>query len=66
MKPLSLITPVLALGLLPAGALAQDESGAGNASEPQPARWASNHSIVVDGESVEYEDVVGSVILRDN
>ncbi|WP_428277573.1 S10 family peptidase [Candidatus Palauibacter sp.] len=67
MKPLSLITPVLALGLLPAGALAQDEPGAGgNASEPQPARWASNHSIVVDGATVEYEAVVGSVILRDN
>ena len=67
MKPLSLITPVLALGLLPAGALAQDEPGSGgNGSEPQPARWASNHSIVVDGETVEYEAVVGSVILRDN
>ena len=66
MKSLSLITPVLALGLLPAGALAQEGSGGGNGTEPGPSRWESNHSIVVDGETVEYRAVVGSVILRDN
>jgi len=66
MKSLSLITPVLALGFLPAGALAQEGSGGGNGNEPEPSRWESNHSIVVDGETVEYQAVVGSVILRDN
>ena len=35
-------------------------------SEPEPSRWESNHSIVVDGETVAYQAVVGSVILRDD
>ena len=63
MKSLTLIA---ALGLAPAAALAQEDAGDGMRSEPQPSRWASNHSIVVDGETVAYEAVVGSVILRDN
>lgn len=34
--------------------------------DPEPARWESHHSVVVDGETVEYDAVVGSVILRDD
>ncbi len=34
--------------------------------EPEPSRWASSHSISVGGETVEYDAVVGSMILRDD
>ena len=61
------LTVIAALALLPAGALAQDSSdGGADRSEPQPSRWESNHSIVVNGETVAYQAVVGSVILRDD
>ena len=44
------LTVIAALALLPAGALAQDSSdGGADRSEPQPSRWESNHSIVVNG-----------------
>ena len=33
---------------------------------PEPSRWESNHSIVVKGETVEYNALVGSIILRDD
>ena len=33
--------------------------------EPVPARWQSHHSVQVGGETVEYDAIVGSVILRD-
>ncbi|MCK5653320.1 MAG: hypothetical protein KAJ42_18175, partial [Gemmatimonadetes bacterium] len=33
--------------------------------EPAPARWQSHHSVQVGGETVEYDAIVGSVILRD-
>ena len=33
--------------------------------EPTPANWGSHHSVQVGGETVEYDAVVGSVILRD-
>ena len=33
--------------------------------EPTPSRWESHHSISVNGETVEYDAVVGSTILRD-
>jgi carboxypeptidase C (cathepsin A) len=42
-----------------------DGSAGGGVANPEPSRWASNHSIVVDGETVTYEAVVGSIILRD-
>ncbi len=51
-----------ALVLVPGGLVAQ-EMDAGDAA---PSRWESHHSIVVGGETVEYEAVVGSIILRDN
>ena len=33
--------------------------------EPQPAHWESHHSVQVGGETVEYDAIVGSIILRD-
>ena len=35
------------------------------APEPAPSRWESHHTIDVGGETVEYDAVVGSIILRD-
>ena len=35
------------------------------AVEATPARWESSHSIVVNGQPVAYDAVVGSIILRD-
>lgn len=35
------------------------------AAEPQPARWQTQHSIQMGGESVAYDATVGSIILRD-
>lgn len=46
----------------PATALAAQEQE----EDVQPARWASEHSMSLNGETVDYEAVVGSVILRDN
>jgi len=34
--------------------------------DPQPARFESHHSIQMDGETVEYDAIVGSIILRDD
>ncbi len=53
-----------ALLSLPPGLGAQEEmNGAG---EPEPSRWQTSHSIVVNGETVTYDAVVGSTILRDD
>ncbi len=52
----------LALGL-PSAAAGQEESD-NPRPDPIASRWASQHSILVDGETVTYEAVVGSVILR--
>lgn len=35
-------------------------------SDPEPSHWESRHSIVVEGETVEYNALVGSIILRDD
>ena len=35
------------------------------APEPSAARWESQHAMVLNGETVEYDAVVGSIILRD-
>ncbi len=63
----SIVASVLILiAALPA-ALASQEGGAATAPAPEPAPslWESEHSIVVAGETVEYDAHVGSVILRD-
>jgi carboxypeptidase C (cathepsin A) len=49
--------------LTPAPLMGQEESG--NA-EPTPSRWESQHSITLNGETVEYDAVVGSTILRND
>jgi carboxypeptidase C (cathepsin A) len=64
-RPLVPSLALVILLLLPLGpanmlaAQAQEE-------DVQPARWASEHSMSLNGETVEYEAVVGSVILRDD
>jgi carboxypeptidase C (cathepsin A) len=55
---------VVALVLALPTTLRAQEDPAGS-EEPSPQRWESQHSIVVDGETVEYDAVVGSIILRD-
>ncbi|MEX1184917.1 MAG: hypothetical protein WEF86_17065 [Gemmatimonadota bacterium] len=40
------------------------ESASGQES-PEPARWETDHSIVLDRGTVEYEAVVGNILLRD-
>jgi len=68
-------TPILAalasLALLtPPAARAQegtppaDESRKAPAPEPKASRWESHHSIVMGGETVKYDAIVGSIILR--
>jgi len=49
----------------PSVSVAQEVTSDGPHDEPEPSRWASQHSVLVDGETVAYEAVVGSVILRD-
>ena len=33
---------------------------------PEPARWESSHQIQIQGQTVQYDAVVGSVILTDD
>lgn len=63
-----LVLTVLAMIAAGTGALSAQESEVTTApvAEPTPSRWASSHSIVVAGETVEYDAVVGSFILRDD
>ena len=51
--------------LAPALATAQEEVPTAPGPEPTASRWESSHSIVVGRETVEYDAVVGSIILRD-
>jgi carboxypeptidase C (cathepsin A) len=48
--------------LLPSVARAQQEAAS---AEPNPARWESSGTVVVDGETIAYDAVLGSIILRD-
>ncbi len=50
---------LFALLLVPAGIGAQEDG-----PEPEPSRWESSHSVVVGGQTVAYDAVVGSIILR--
>ncbi|HUP22016.1 MAG TPA: peptidase S10 [Thermoanaerobaculia bacterium] len=58
----------------PAAVLAQPPAGAGDdvkkkeapAPDPKPANWTTSHSLQLGGGTVEYDAVVGSVILRDD
>ncbi len=46
--------------------LAAQDAAPGPAAEPAPSRWESSHSIVVDGQTVAYNAVLGSIILEDD
>ena len=51
----------------PAGEGAKGEGAKKDtAPEPKPANWTTRHSIQLGGQTVEYDAVVGSVILRDD
>lgn len=58
----NLPSAALAIALLPTLTAAQQD----RAPEPEPAAWESSHQIVVQGETVEYDALVGSIILRDD
>jgi len=74
MKKLDLVAAVLSLSLaLPTALFAQQggrpegaETAPSAGPEPEPSRWESSHSIVVNGQTVAYDAVVGSIILRDD
>lgn len=53
---------------VPTAAHAQEGNGAAAPSgpEPEPSRWQTGHSIVLNGQTLAYDAVVGSVILRDD
>ncbi len=67
MSKSSVLTCLVLVAAVP-GALAPQNEGQPVAptAEPTPSRWESSHSIVVGGETVEYDAVVGSFILRDD
>jgi carboxypeptidase C (cathepsin A) len=53
--------------VVPGSLAAQDEApAAAPVADPTPSRWESSHSIVVGGETVAYDAVVGSIVLRDD
>ena len=60
MKTMHVLAIAIAAATVPLSGGAQDAP-----SDPEPARWESSHSIVVGEETVSYDAVVGSVILRD-
>jgi len=55
------------IAVVPGSLAAQDEApAAAPVADPTPSRWESSHSIVVGGETVAYDAVVGSIVLRDD
>jgi carboxypeptidase C (cathepsin A) len=50
----------------PSVSLAQEIPTDPTPPDPEPSHWESHHSIVVEGETVEYNALVGSIILRDD
>jgi carboxypeptidase C (cathepsin A) len=63
-----MILAVAALLVLTAPTLAQSSGSSSPPAkaEPTPSRWESKHSIVVGGQTVQYDAVLGSEILRDD
>ena len=57
------VSILISLAFTPAGLGAQQEPSA-SAPAPEPASWESSHQISVQGERVEYDARVGSIILR--
>ncbi len=68
----SALLAVLMIATIPAVGLAQEEKAEAPAPtqaptpEPEPSNWTSSHSITVGTETVAYDAVVGSIILRDD
>lgn len=58
----SIVSTLSALTLVAAPLVAQEEKAT---PEPTASRWESQHSMLLNGETVEYTAVVGSIILRD-
>lgn len=50
----------------PGGGQSQQAGQQSMAADAEPHEWKSHHQIQVQGETVEYDAVVGSVILRDD
>ncbi len=65
MKRSIVLTLAAGVVLAPSPATAQEEEAAAPGPEPTASRWESQHSIVVGRETVEYDAVLGSIILRD-
>ena len=59
----ALIALTVLYAVLPTTVIAQEQT---SAPEPEPSRWESHHSIRMAGQDVEYDAVVGSIILRDD
>ena len=67
-QPLSFFTVlvVAAITVAPAPLHAQESASAG-AGDPAPARWQTSHSMVIGGETVEYDAVVtGTTLTNDD
>ena len=60
---ISLISIALAWGNLPAQDAAPEAKPAGTS---KPSLWKSHHSIIMQGETVEYDAVIGSITLRND
>lgn len=58
----SLVLVIFAL-FAPSLTLAQEGEDGG--ADPEPSRWQTSHSIVMRGETIAYDAVIGSIILRD-
>ena len=61
-RSLATLPVSLVLLVLP-GALPAQDTGP---TAPEPAEWTTHHSVRVEGETVEYDATVGSIILRDS
>ena len=55
-----------ALSVAVSGAVAQENGSGAIQSDAAPERWESQHSITVQGETVNYDAVIGSITLSDN
>jgi carboxypeptidase C (cathepsin A) len=62
---LLVLSPVL-LPITLSAQEAEDDKPRAAGPEPEASAWESQHSIVVNGETVQYDAVVGSIILRDD
>ena len=66
-KMMRTLTAVAVIALASTSAAAQEGATAqANQADPTPSRWESQHSIVVQGQTVSYDAVIGSIILRND